>query len=82
MRLVEQLRSGTPREQARARSKLWSAGFVPIERVGLRFEREFTLERSVSQHIRRGHWRNQAHGPGFSLRKLIWMLPMIVGGAK
>ena len=82
VRLVEQLKSGTAREQARARSKLWSTGFAPIKRVGVRFEREFQIERTVSQHIRRGHWRNQAHGAGFSLRKLIWILPMIVGREK
>lgn len=81
-RLVEQLQQGAPRAQERARSKLWSAGFVPIERAGLRFEREFTIESTVSQHIRRGHWRNQAHGKGYSLRKLIWILPMIVGREK
>lgn len=26
-----------------------------------------------------GHWRNQAHGPGHSLRKLIWILPFWKG---
>ena len=31
------------------------------------------------QHIRRGHWRNQAHGPEHSLRRLMWIKPMMVG---
>ncbi len=30
-------------------------------------------------HWRRGHWRNQAHGEGHSLRKFIWLEPMAVG---
>jgi hypothetical protein len=28
-----------------------------------------------AQHLVRGHWRNQAHGPQRSLRKLIWIEP-------
>ena len=27
----------------------------------------------------RGHWRNQAHGPGLSLRKLMWIEPHVRG---
>lgn len=29
-------------------------------------------------HWRRGHWRNQAHRPQLSLRKLIWIRPTLV----
>jgi hypothetical protein len=28
-----------------------------------------------SQHVVRGHWRNQAHGPERTLRKRIWITP-------
>ena len=28
-----------------------------------------------SQHVVRGHWRNQAHGPDRTLRKRIWIAP-------
>lgn len=28
-----------------------------------------------AQHLVRGHWRNQAHGPQRSMRKLIWIEP-------
>lgn len=28
----------------------------------------------------RGHWRNQAHGPGRTLRKMIWIEPHVRGG--
>jgi hypothetical protein len=30
-------------------------------------------------HYRRGHLRNQPHGPGWSMRKLIWVQPVLVG---
>ena len=32
----------------------------------------------VRPHWRRGHFRMQAHGPGFSQRKLIFVMPMLV----
>lgn len=33
---------------------------------------------SPTTHIRRGHWRNQVHGPGRAERKLIWVPPVVV----
>ena len=33
-------------------------------------------------HWRRGHLRNQAHGPQFSLRKLIFLPPTLVAGSR
>ena len=80
VRLVEQVQGGSPKMVARARSKLWSVGFIPIRRVGVRFEQAFKIGYHVKAHIRRGHWRNQPYGAGLSLRKLIWILPTLVGG--
>jgi hypothetical protein len=37
-------------------------------------------DRSVKSHWRRGHYRMQAHGPQFSLRKVIFIQPMLVHG--
>lgn len=34
--------------------------------------------RSVVTHFRRGHFRNQAHGPEHSLRKLVFIPPVVV----
>lgn len=34
---------------------------------------------SPRMHWRRGHVRNQPHGPGRTLRKLIWLEPVLVG---
>lgn len=36
--------------------------------------------RSVKPHWRRGHYRLQAHGPQSSLRKLVFIRPMLIGG--
>lgn len=33
----------------------------------------------TTQHLRRGHWRNQAHGPGSALRRRQWIQPCWVG---
>lgn len=35
--------------------------------------------RSPRVHTRRGHWRNQAYGPGMKLHKRIWISDTIVG---
>lgn len=32
-----------------------------------------------TQHLRRGHWRNQTHGPANALRRLQWIQPCWVG---
>jgi hypothetical protein len=73
--------TGTPKEQLRAKSKLQNLGFWPRWFVGQEFQAH--AEVSVrSAHWRRGHWRNQAHGPQFSLRKLIWIRPVRVLGSQ
>jgi hypothetical protein len=30
-------------------------------------------------HFRRGHFRNQAHGPGLTLRRIVWIRPAVIG---
>jgi hypothetical protein len=35
--------------------------------------------RGVKSHWRRGHYRLQAHGPRYSLRKVLFVQPMLVG---
>ena len=71
----------------RARSQLAALGYVPVLLCGQQVEEQRQrIGASTSPgaghpvtHWRRGHWRNQAHGPGRSLRKLIWVMPMRVG---
>lgn len=38
--------------------------------------------REVASHFRRGHLRNQRHGPGYALTKLIWIEPVMVNGGE
>ena len=85
--LVKKVVGGVGKEQARARSKLAALGYVPVhicgkriaeqrEKLGIRVQ----TNGGVATHWRRGHWRNQVHGPGRSLRKMILVLPVLVGG--
>lgn len=84
--LKEKVLSGKGKEQMRAKSKLAALGYVPVHICGKRIAEQRTLHgihpqehAHVSTHWRRGHWRNQVHGPAWSLRKLIWVMPVIVG---
>ena len=76
--------TGDDRKAAeKARSKLEALGFRPIH-----FYIGPSLEMPVSgagftgghmpRHWRRGHWRQQVHGEGRALRKLIWIRPMLI----
>jgi hypothetical protein len=86
--LVEKARTGKGKEVHRAQSKLLSLGYVPVhicgKRVGVQRTRHglTTRDEHIAAHWRRGHWRNQAHGPAHSLRKLIWILPLLVGAVR
>lgn len=84
--LLKKAVSGVGKEQARARSKLSALGYVPVHICGKRIAEQrdrlnmaATTVGGKATHWRRGHWRNQVHGQGRSLRKLIWMMPMLVG---
>lgn len=81
-RLVKQLDNElSPKAIERAHSKLWSLGHVPVTYIGGEFARTFQAPgHELRAHWRRGHWRRQAHGPQLSLRKLIWISPMVIGG--
>jgi len=75
--------TGIGKESSRAKSKLASMGYVPVHICGKRIEDQRTKISSPtgthpSAHWRRGHWRNQPYGQGRSLRKIIWMMPVLV----
>jgi len=75
---------GKGKEQMRAKSKLTALGYVPVHICGKRVAEQRTHQGipahgHVATHWRRGHWRNQVHGPARSLRKLIWVMPVVVG---
>jgi len=80
-RMVSQATSAKgAKELERAKSKLWSLGHVPIFHIGAEFGRVYRAPHAGPRaHWRRGHWRRQAHGPQLSLRKLIFIYPVLVG---
>ncbi|TAL87354.1 MAG: hypothetical protein EPN74_01935 [Rhodanobacter sp.] len=65
-----------------ARGRLAELGYLPVHLCG----RELMSQphpnggdHHVRAHWRRGHWRRQPYGEGRALRKLIWVMPMVVG---
>ncbi len=84
--LKQKVLNGKPKEQSRAISKLKALGYVPVHICGKRLSEQRISsglpahqEGHPATHWRRGHWRNQAHGPARALRKLIWVMPMVIG---
>lgn len=65
----------------RAQSKLEKLGYHKLRYYGKHYEHNFekTIGTGRASHWRRGHWRRQAYGPHSSLRKMIWLMPMLVG---
>ncbi|WP_336844139.1 hypothetical protein [Providencia rettgeri] len=84
--LKQKAQSGKNKEQKRAQSKLAALGYVPVHICGKRISEQRSTQSihaqepgHITPHWRRGHWRNQVHGPARSQRKLIWVMPVIVG---
>jgi hypothetical protein len=81
--------SSNAKEARRAASKLASLGYVPVHLCGRKLAEQMPAralptahDGHVAVHWRRGHWRNQPYGQGRSLRKLIWMMPVLVGATR
>lgn len=84
--LREQTETGaTPGARKRAEQQLISEGYSRIRLCGAQFRRDDAADVatgvSVRAHWRRGHFRNQQHGPGRQLRKLVWIMPVLVNSA-
>ena len=84
--LQQKILHGKGKEPMRARSKLAALGYVPVHICGKRIAEQRSahgLDANAAAHVaihwRRGHWRNQVHGPARSLRRLIWVMPVVVG---
>lgn len=85
--LVQKAIAGKGKERVRATSKLASLGYVPVHICGQRIVEQRSAAHvgtssqvtSLATHWRRGHWRSQAHGQGRVLRKMIWLMPTLVG---
>ena len=64
-------------ERTSALEQYLLGGSIVIER-GAKEEAEYqtgTGRKVIVRHMVAGHWRNQAYGPGQSLRKLTWIAP-------
>lgn len=80
-RLVDQTRSTKPTEARRAASKLAAMGYRKVYLCGRNFKVPppgVDGSASPSAHWRRGHWRQQACGPGLQDHKLLWIMPTLV----
>jgi len=65
-----------------ARGRLAELGYLPVHLCGKELASMNSMpvpEGHVRAHWRRGHWRRQPYGEGRALRKLIWVMPMLVG---
>lgn len=71
----------------RSHDRLAKLGYVPIHLCGRALQSTPTLTtdhsvRHVRPHWRRGHWRRQPYGEGRALRKLVWVMPVVVGSTR
>ena len=84
LKQIEGLRSPGKRSKAMRRlGKLCDTVLIHAPAISGAAPDAFSGEDSTrAAHWRRGHYRRQAHGPALSLRKLIFLAPMRVGGAE
>jgi hypothetical protein len=83
--LVEQAKSGLkPGTRKTAERTLVNQGYIKVKFIGHQFAsstegQEFGQSgRTVATHFRRGHFRNQPYGPERSMRKVIFIPPVVV----
>ena len=83
--LVEQAKSGLkPGTRKTAERTLINLGYIKVKFIGHQFASstaglEFGQSgRTVATHFRRGHFRNQPYGPERSMRKVIFIPPVVV----
>ena len=73
----------TKRRKEKAEQAIREAGFTKVKYVGQSFNTISTgTGAGKAIHWRRGHWRNQAHGEGMKLTKLLWIMPTIINADK
>lgn len=69
------------KKRRKEKSSLTADGYAIVRLVGSEVSQGFSSSESITLrvHWRRGHWRFQRHGEGLSLRKRIWIKPVLVG---
>lgn len=63
------------------KDELWSPNMIGWEYRAKHSVPQGGTHASPRMHWRRGHMRNQVHGEGRALRKLMWIEPMLVSSA-
>ena len=80
--LAKKALKGKPGQQQQAKQALNAEGYAIVRYCGAHFSRPGANDGSSSEltkaHWRRGHWRNQPHGPQFTLIKRVWIRPVLV----
>lgn len=82
--LRQQFSQGDASTSQRAKRSLDKLGFSEVRIAGQRLLRQSGEsagdgDGERATHWRRGHWRRQPFGPGRMLRKLVWVMPVLVG---
>ena len=74
------VRAGNPKRTDRKRHDLWSGILLRLDESVSEYGSDGeACDPKVRRHWRRGHFRNQPHGAGRSLRKSIWIRPYMAG---
>ncbi len=61
------------------KAAIWQPAFIgqptfqPLDSLQSSGAVESSSDRKLPSHVRRGHWKRQAHGQGWTQRKLIWV---------
>lgn len=79
--LVKRALQGKPGQQQQAKQALNTEGYAFVRYCGEKFVRHGANDGSselTKSHWRRGHWRNQPHGPQLTLIKRVWIRPVLV----
>lgn len=74
-----------PDRRFKVKQKLNAQGYTVVKLVGTELTEAYPsrgTREGVSTHWRRGFFREQAHGPKLTLRKRIWVKPVVVNPGK
>ena len=86
-RLVIFAKRNTPTDKAVQEKTLNAEGYRKIYHIGQQYKKNITgtadtdTGRKIAPHIRRGHFRLQAHGKNLEFRKVIFVAPTFVNAS-
>jgi len=89
--LIQQTHSEKFGTRKTAENTLSSKGYMKVRYVGSQYAKSssakeisdaFSSGRTVQTHFRRGHFRRQPHGPENSLRKTVFIAPVVVNAGQ